>query len=110
MRSVIGKLMIGLVILVILVPLGFIVPRFFNAGEAWGEWGTETLEKLVGYLPAGLKWTAHLWRAPVPGYGLGPETASTAAKSAHYVLSSLIGAALVVCIMYVLSKILVRKK
>jgi len=79
MRSVTGKLMIGLAILVVLVPLGVIVPRFFNAGEAWGEWGTETIEKLVGYLPAGFKWTAHLWRAPVPGYGLGPESASTAA-------------------------------
>jgi len=110
MRSVTGKLVIGLAILVVLVPLGVIAPRFFNAGEAWGEWGTETLEKLVGYVPAGLKWTADLWRAPVPDYGLGPETASIAAKSAHYVLASLIGVALAVCIMYVLSKVVIRKK
>ena len=110
MRSVFGRLMIGLAVLVVLAPLGVILPRIFNAGEPWGEWGAETLEKLVGYLPAGLKWTAHLWRAPVPGYGLGPETASTAAKSAHYVLSSLIGVALAVCITYLLSKVLVKKK
>jgi len=110
MRSVTGKLIIGLAILVVLAPLGIIVPHFFNAGEAWGEWGTETIGKLVGYVPAGLKWTAHLWRAPVAGYGLGPETASLAAKSAHYVLASLIGAALAVCVTYVLSKVLVKKK
>ena len=110
MRSVLGRLVMGLAVLAVLAPLGVIVPRFFNAGEAWGEWGTETLEKLVGYLPTGLKWTSHLWRAPVPGYGLGPETASTASKSAHYVLSSLIGVGLVVCIMYFLSKVVVKKK
>jgi len=110
MRSVFWKLVTGLIIIAILVPLGIVVPRLFNAGGAWGEWETQELEKLVGYLPAGLAKTAHLWRAPVPGYGLGPEATSTLAQSARYILSSLIGAGIAICVMYALSRILMKKK
>lgn len=49
------KLWIGLFILTLLTPLGVILPEKFKAGGAWGEWGPEELEKLVGYVPEGLK-------------------------------------------------------
>lgn len=49
------KLWIGLIILALLTPLGIILPEKFKAGGAWGEWGPEALEKLIGYVPAGLR-------------------------------------------------------
>ena len=71
------KLWIGLLILSLLTPLGIILPEKFKAGGAWGEWGPEELEKLIGYVPKGLKRLADLWKAPVPDYNFGGEGAST---------------------------------
>ncbi len=56
------KLGLGLLILALFTPLGVILPEKFKAGGAWGEWGPEELQKLLGYVPAGLKRTAHLWK------------------------------------------------
>ncbi|MGD0919371.1 MAG: hypothetical protein ABSB22_23255 [Thermodesulfobacteriota bacterium] len=55
MKTFQKRLWIGLFILALLTPLGVILPEKFNAGDAWGEWGPETLEKLLGYVPDGLK-------------------------------------------------------
>ena len=104
------KLWAGIAVLALLAPLGLIVPYVFHAGGAWGEWGTETLEKLLGFLPEGLKKMAGLWRAPIPDYSPGPESASLPAQSGYYVLSAFIGVALVAGIMYVVSRVLIRKK
>ena len=49
------KLWIGLFIMALLTPLGVLLPEKFKAEEAWGEWGAEKLEKVLGYVPEGLK-------------------------------------------------------
>lgn len=49
------KLWIGLGILAVVSPLGLILPEYFKAGDAWGEWGTDTIKDLVGYTPVGLE-------------------------------------------------------
>jgi hypothetical protein len=104
------KLWISLVVLVALSPLGIIVPTLFDSEGSWGEWGADTIKEMVGYVPEGLRRTADLWKAPVPGYNLGAEKASLASRSGSYILSALVGLALVAGIAYALSKIVVRKK
>ena len=53
--KIITKLWIGLGVLIILSPLGIILPEHFKAGSAWGEWGADEMQKLVGYIPQGLE-------------------------------------------------------
>ena len=60
------KLWLGLFIMAMLSPLGIILAEKFGAGDAWGEWGLNTLEKLLGYVPEGLNKTADIWSAPIP--------------------------------------------
>ncbi len=33
------KFLIGIAVLIVLSPLGLILPEHFKAGSAWGEWG-----------------------------------------------------------------------
>ena len=42
------KFWIGIVVLIVLSPLGLILPEHFKAGSAWGEWGADEMQKLVG--------------------------------------------------------------
>ena len=59
--SITKKLWIGIGVLVLLSPLGIIIPKWFGAGGAWGEWGLNEIEKVSGYVPEGLKRIAGLW-------------------------------------------------
>ncbi len=79
---------IALVIaLVAATPLGLIA-----TGDAWGEWGVEDLAQMVGYTPAGLG-NGWEWSSLMPDYTVGgmPEWAG-------YILSAIIGAALLVIV------------
>ncbi len=58
----------GLLVLLVLTPMGFLLPRWAGAGAAWGEWSPEGLAALLGYVPARLERWAAFWRAPVPDY------------------------------------------
>lgn len=40
-----GKLWIGIGALIVLSPLGLILPDQFKAGSAWGEWGGKRFKK-----------------------------------------------------------------
>ena len=104
------KLWIGLLILTLLTPLGIILPEIFKAGGAWGEWGPEELEKLIGYVPKGLKRLADLWKAPVPDYSLGGEGASLTVQVLSYLVSGLIGILAIVLIVYLISKVVIKNE
>jgi len=110
MSSFNKKLWAGILVLVVLTPIGLVLSHFFQSGDAWGEWGTETIQKLVGYVPVGLKKTADLWKAPVRNYNLGSESASLPAQSGSYILSAFIGIVLAAGILYVLSRMLLKRK
>lgn len=110
MKSGNRKLWIGLAVLVVLSPLGIIVPYLIGSDGAWGEWGPDTLQKMLGYVPEGLRRTADFWKAPVPDYNLSPERTSLVSQTGSYIVSALIGLALVAGITYVLSKVILRKK
>ncbi len=105
MTKIQKRLWTGLAIMVLLSPLGIILPALFDSGGAWGEWGTDTLERMLGYLPEGLKKYADVWNAPVPDYGLGGEGSSTAVQAFSYISSGLLGILIIVAVIYLLIKL-----
>jgi len=67
-RSLLKRLAIGLGILTLLSPLGLILPKAVGAGAAWGEWGSDELKDVAGYVPVELARIESTWRAPLPDY------------------------------------------
>ena len=104
------KLWIGIGILALLSPLGLIIPALFGAGGAWGEWGIHTIEKIVGFVPEGMKRLSDPGKAPLPGYVVPGQSKGLINESFGYILSAIIGIALAAVIMFLLAKVLVRKK
>jgi hypothetical protein len=103
------KLWIGIGILVILTPLGLIIPALFGAGGAWGEWGLEEIEKIIGYVPEGMKRHAERWKSPMPDYAVPGQGRGLAGESAGYIITAVIGVILTAGAGYLLAKLLLRK-
>ncbi len=94
----INKLWIGLGILALLSPLGLLA-----SGTAWGEWGADEFSDMLGYVPQGLAKFAEIWSAPLPDYtipGLGDVPG--------YILSAIVGMALVIILTWGLGQLLAR--
>jgi len=102
------KLWIGLLIMALLTPLGILLPQRFNAEDAWGEWGIDKLEKLLGYLPEGLKRLTDIWKAPIPDYHFGGEGASKAVQVLSYIASGFLGIGVCVLIVFILSRFIAK--
>lgn len=108
--KVTSKLWIGVIILAVLSPLGLLLPEYFKAGDAWGEWGSDGLQELVGYVPKGLEKLSSLWNAPVPDYAFkGWEESGLGSLSFAYIASALIGIIVCVVILSFLGRLLARK-
>ncbi len=104
------KLLVALIVLAFLSPLGIILPEKFKAGDAWGEWGVDTLQQLLGYVPAGLKRDAEIWSAPIPDYNFWGEGAVLGQQIIAYVLSGLLGILLAGGFLYLLAKVIFRRE
>ncbi|KPK02712.1 MAG: hypothetical protein AMK71_01345 [Nitrospira bacterium SG8_35_4] len=102
------RLWTGLVIMALLAPLGILLPALFHSGDAWGEWGTGTLEKLLGFVPEGLKKYADMWKAPAPDYNLGGEDASMTVQLISYIASGILGIAIITLVIYFISRFVVK--
>jgi cobalt/nickel transport protein len=103
----IAKLWIGLAILVVLSPVGLLLPRVFKAKGAWGEWGVDAINKLVGYIPQGLEKLSFLWSPPIPAYTLkGWEEKGLPHLGFAYIISALAGVTVVVLVAWLIGKIL----
>ena len=102
------KLWLGLLVMALLTPLGIYLPERFKAGDAWGEWGTDTLQELLGYVPEGLRKMAEFWKAPVPDYNFGGENAALSTQAVSYIMSGIIGIAAVALVIYLITKFLVK--
>lgn len=78
--------------LVILTPLGLLA-----TGDAWGEWAAQDVAESVGYAPAGMV-NGWEWQSLLPDYSLGalPDWVG-------YVLSAIIGVALLVIVFRVIA-------
>lgn len=101
------KLWIGIVILIFLAPIGLILPKILKAGGAWGEWGADELKDIIGYIPEGLKRLSEIWSAPLSGYTFHGWDKGLKSCMA-YIISGLLGVALIVAIVYILAHILKR--
>ncbi len=107
----ITRLWILIAILIILTPLGLILPEHFKAGAAWGEWGVEEIRELAGYIPKGLERLASLWNAPIPDYAFkGWEDKPMGALSLAYIVSAIVGIAVTVGMTLLIGKFLSKKE
>jgi hypothetical protein len=106
----ITRFWIGLGVLIVLSPLGLILPEHFKAGSAWGEWGVDEMQKLVGYIPRGLEQLASLWNAPMPDYAFkGWEGKGLQHLSLAYIVSAVAGIAITVIAVLLIGKVLAKK-
>ena len=104
------KFWIGIAVLIVLSPLGLILPEHFKAGSAWGEWGADEIQKLIGYVPKGFEKLSSLWNAPMPDYAFkGWEGKSLANLSFAYVISAVAGILIIVSIVFVIGRMLTQK-
>jgi len=81
-------------ILVLATPLGLLA-----TGTAWGEWGAEEVQELVGFIPNGMK-NGFNFSAPMPDYGLEGLKEYFA-----YILSALLGIAVIFLIIKLWGKV-----
>lgn len=94
----------------VLSPLGLILPPFFSAGSAWGEWGVSEIRKLVGYVPVGLQKISLFWNAPFSDYAFkGWEEKEIAHLSFSYVMSAFVGVGITVFVVSLVGKYLSKK-
>jgi hypothetical protein len=104
------KLWIGLGMLALLCPLGLIIPDLFKAGSAWGEWDSTEIQKIVGYVPEGLKRFSEIWKAPLPDYSFkGWEGKGLGSLSFAYIFSAILGAGLVALFAWLAGRLLSKK-
>ncbi|RJO63658.1 MAG: cobalamin biosynthesis protein [Candidatus Omnitrophota bacterium] len=106
-----AKLWIGLGILILFSPLGLFLPEYFNAGDAWGEWGGDSIKEMIGYIPKGLEKLSGLWSAPIPNYAFkGWEEKGLPHLSVAYIASAVLGIAVVVVVVLSIGALLTKTK
>ena len=104
------KLWIGIGALILLSPLGLLLPEHFKAGDAWGEWGTDTINELVGYIPQGLEKFSNLWKAPIPDYAFkGWQGKGLSYLSVAYIFSAVLGIGVIVLVIFIIGRLLSRR-
>ncbi|MEW5979260.1 MAG: PDGLE domain-containing protein [Acidobacteriota bacterium] len=91
------KLWLGLGALVLLSPLGLILPAMLNGGSAWGEWTADELRQTLGFAPEQLQKLESLWTALLPDYTL-PGVEGAWQTGLSYILSGALGVGLVAAI------------
>jgi cobalt/nickel transport protein len=104
------KILIVLIILCLITPIGILLPMYFNAGDAWGEWSARTVKDLVGYVPEGLAKYSDIWKAPMPDYTVKSEDSSVIHQSGYYIVSGILGATLCYVLMLIFSSVIFRNE
>jgi len=102
------KILIILLLLCLLTPVGILLPMWFNAGDAWGEWSAQTLKELTGYVPKGLAKYSDVWKAPLTDYTINSKDKSIAHRSGYYIVSGIAGATVTFVVMLLISGLIVR--
>jgi len=103
------RIVIILLTLCLLTPLGIILPMFFNAGDAWGEWSAKTVKDLIGYVPHGLAKYSDMWKAPLTGYTVNNGDTSIIHQSGYYIFAGIFGATMTFLVTLLITRIIVRK-
>lgn len=102
------KLWLWIGILVLLSPIGLILPELLKAGGAWGEWGADEIEDMLGYVPEGLKRLSELWSSPIPDYTFS-KWDSAIKVYMGYILSGIVGVVIVVGVSILIGRFIARK-
>lgn len=97
------NLLIGLLILVILTPMGLLA-----AGETFGEWTTGELKDKIGYVPPGMESLAGIWHAPLSDYGF-PGSSTPLGVVSGYVFSAIVGVLVCGGILYFVGKHIAKR-
>jgi len=94
MMTLARKLWLGIFVLIILTPLGLILPDYFKAGDAWGE------KKILT-----------LWNAPLPDYSFkGWEGRGIVHLSFAYMVAAVVGIAVITGIVFIIGRLLTSDK
>ena len=96
------KPLIALCVLAVLSPLGLLA-----RGTASFEWGAAELRSQFGYIPKGFAQLAGWWKAILPNYSV---PAAGGAPAAGYILSAVVGVALIASVLFGTSKLMLRYK
>lgn len=105
-RGLARGLIVALGALVLFTPLGLLA-----SGVPFGEWGSEEVGELVGYVPAGFAGIGQMWQwAPLAGYQLPGVAGGTMAEAAStYILSAIVGIGLIFVSTVALRMLLARR-
>ena len=117
------KLWLGIAVLIVLSPLGLILPRYFKSTGAWLEvrpqcaqgkssapyWGQANI------YPAAARTleakSSGGWKAPFADYGFkGWEEKDLVHSSAAYIVSAIAGIGLIIIAVWLIGKMLAKKK
>ena len=92
------KYIIIILFLIIISPLGLIAE-----GTAWGEWGSDDLKEVLGFVPIGIERAEELSKAIFPDYTI-PFLGKNL-ESFSYILSAIIGTFLVFSLTFLIAKL-----
>lgn len=92
-----------LILLIMLTPLGLLAQ-----GAAWGEWGGDELNALLGYVPDGLKRLENIWTAVLPDYNIAGWE-SPVKTGIGYIISAAFGSSLIVMLVYLAGRFLKQR-
>lgn len=96
--SKIKPLYIILGVLTLAAPVGLLA-----SGTAWGEWGLEEINNLIGFAPKGME-EGFQFNSPIPDYSFGFLN-----EYFGYILSALVGVIIILIIFKVLEKINLKR-
>ena len=108
--SMTKKLWVIIGILVLLSPLGLIIPALFGSGGAWGEWGIDEIASVSGFVPEGMEHLSDVWKAPLPDYTVPGQGEGIAQDSLGYIATGLIGIGATAGIAYIFARVMARRE
>lgn len=91
------------ILLPIIVAIGLTPLGLLASGAAWGEWSTEEIQSLLGYIPKGME-ASSSFHAFADGY-----TISGTNNIVGYIISAIIGVATLIIIFKLISNLFVKE-
>ena len=99
------KYWIILFIMAVVSPLGLLAE-----GTAWGEWSSDDIHQLVGYVPKGMEQAQQWWQATFPDYTIPLLGEGKIFESIGYICSAFIGSSLIYGLATVYGKVVTKKR
>lgn len=98
-----------LIVMAFLTPVGIFLPEILKGGDAWGEWDTETLKTMLGYVPKGLEKLSNIYSSIIPDYTVKGLDSNLFLQSVSYIISAFVGLILCYLFVYLIYKLVPRK-